>query len=77
MGTTQILATMVAPGASGLLSMSSPSVAASQNVVAAISRGWEAVLAGAGAVALSFALIPLFSRIGPAATPAKTGGNHE
>ena len=52
-------------------------MAARQNVVAALSSGWVAVLAGAGAVALSFALIPLFSRIGPAATPAKTGGNHE
>lgn len=40
-------------------------MAARQNVVAAVSSGWVAVFAGAGAVALSFALIPLFSRIGP------------
>lgn len=51
-------------------------MAARQNVVAALSSGWVAVLAGAGAVALSFALIPLFSRIGPADTSAKAGADH-
>ena len=40
-------------------------MAARQNVVAALSSGWVAVIAGTGAVALSFALIPLFSRLGP------------
>ena len=52
-------------------------MAARQNVVAALSSGWVAVLAGVGAVALSFALIPLFSRFGPADTPAEAGERYE
>jgi len=39
-------------------------MAARQNVVAALSSGWVAIVAGVAAVALSFALIPLFARIG-------------
>jgi len=39
-------------------------MAARQNVIAALSSGWVAIVAGVAAVALSFALIPLFSRIG-------------
>jgi malonate transporter MadL subunit len=39
-------------------------MAAKQNVVAAVSSGWLAVVAGVAAVAVSFALIPLFSRLG-------------
>ena len=39
-------------------------MAARQNVVGAIDGGALAVLAGVGAVAVSFALIPLISRIG-------------
>ena len=49
-------------------------MAARQNVVAALSSGWVAVIAGAGAVALSFALIPLFSRLGPAGADARAEG---
>ena len=49
-------------------------MAARQNVVAALSSGWVAVLAGAGAVALSFALIPLFSRLEPDRPPADGRG---
>lgn len=40
-------------------------MAAQQNVVAAVSGGPVAVLAGALAVVVSFALVPLISRIGP------------
>ena len=39
-------------------------MAAKQNVVAAVSSGWLAVIAGVGAVVVSFALIPLFTRLG-------------
>jgi len=39
-------------------------MAAKQNVVAAISSGWMAIVAGVAAVAISFALVPLLSRIG-------------
>ncbi len=39
-------------------------MAARQNVVAAISSGWMAILAGIAAVAASFALIPILARIG-------------
>ena len=39
-------------------------MAAKQNVVAAVSSGWLAVIAGVGAVAVSFALIPLFTKFG-------------
>lgn len=40
-------------------------MAAQQNVVAAVSGGPVAVLAGTLAVVVSFALVPLISRIGP------------
>ena len=39
-------------------------MAAKQNVIAAVSSGWLAVTAGLGAVMLSFALVPLLSRLG-------------
>lgn len=38
-------------------------MAARQNVIAAVSSGWLAILAGVGAVAVSFALLPLLNRI--------------
>jgi malonate transporter MadL subunit len=39
-------------------------MAARQNVLAAVSSGWLAVVAGVAAVLVSFALVPLISRIG-------------
>lgn len=56
-------------------------MAASQNVVAAVDGGMLALLAGVGAVVVSFALVPVLSRFGPQSeplppldgTPAKTG----
>jgi len=39
-------------------------MAAKQNVVAALSSGWLAVIAGVAAVVVSFALVPVLSRIG-------------
>lgn len=39
-------------------------MAAKQNVIAAVSGGWMAVLAGVLAVAVSFALIPVFTKLG-------------
>jgi len=44
-------------------------MAASQNVVAAVSGGMLAILAGVLAVLVSFALVPLLSRIGPQSAP--------
>ena len=39
-------------------------MAARQNVIAAISSGWMAIIAGVAAVAVSFALVPVLSRMG-------------
>lgn len=39
-------------------------MAAKQNVIAAISSGWMAIIAGIAAVAVSFAMVPVLSRIG-------------
>lgn len=39
-------------------------MAAKQNVIAAISSGWMAIIAGTVAVLVSFALIPVLSRLG-------------
>ena len=39
-------------------------MAARQNVFAAISSGWMAIIAGVAAVAVSFALVPVLSRMG-------------
>lgn len=39
-------------------------MAARQNVIAALSSGWMAILAGAAAVVASFLMIPLLARIG-------------
>jgi malonate transporter MadL subunit len=38
-------------------------MAANQNVVAAVSSGWMAIIAGVAAVAVSFAMIPLLDKI--------------
>jgi malonate transporter MadL subunit len=38
-------------------------MAAKQNVVAALSGGWMAIIAGAAAVAVSFAFIPLLDKV--------------
>jgi len=37
-------------------------MAAKQNVIAAVSSGWMAIIAGVAAVAVSFAMIPLLDR---------------
>lgn len=39
-------------------------MAAKQNVVAALSSGWLAVIAGVGAVVVSFALVPVLTKLG-------------
>jgi malonate transporter MadL subunit len=39
-------------------------MAAKQNVVAAISSGWMAIVAGVAAVVVSFAMIPVLAKIG-------------
>ena len=39
-------------------------MAAKQNVIAAISSGWLAIIAGMAAVAASFAMIPVLARVG-------------
>jgi malonate transporter MadL subunit len=44
-------------------------MAAGQNVVAAVDGGMLALLAGALAVVVSFALVPLLSRMGPRSPP--------
>lgn len=44
-------------------------MAASQNVVAAVDGGFLALLVGVLAVLVSFALVPLISRIGPRSEP--------
>jgi malonate transporter MadL subunit len=38
-------------------------MAARQDVVAAVSSGWMAIIAGVAAVAVSFAMIPLLDRV--------------
>ncbi len=48
-------------------------MASKQNVVAAVSSGWLAVIAGLAAVILSFAMVPVLSRIGaPKTTNAES-----
>jgi malonate transporter MadL subunit len=44
-------------------------MAARQNVVAAVDGGLLALLAGAAAVVVSFALVPVLSKIGPQSEP--------
>ena len=39
-------------------------MAAQQNVIAAVSSGWLAIIAGVAAVAASFAMIPVLARFG-------------
>lgn len=43
-------------------------MAAKQNVIAALSSGWMAIIAGVAAVAVSFAMIPLIARFGSRAS---------
>jgi malonate transporter MadL subunit len=50
-------------------------MAAKQNVIGAISSGWLAVIAGVSAVVISFALIPLLSRLGGESDPLPPGEN--
>jgi malonate transporter MadL subunit len=45
-------------------------MAAKQNVIAAISSGWMAIIAGVAAVAVSFAMIPVLARFGAGAKDA-------
>ena len=64
---TFVLKPITASGISFWSAMYIPIVvamAAKQNVIAAISSGWLAIIAGVGAVAVSFALIPILSRLG-------------
>jgi malonate transporter MadL subunit len=51
-------------------------MAARQNVVAAVDGGLLALVAGVAAVVVSFALVPVLSRIGSASSPAadRNGG---
>ena len=44
-------------------------MAAKQNVIAAVSSGWLAVIAGVGAVLVSFAMVPVLSRLGGESDP--------
>ena len=44
-------------------------MAAKQNVIAAVSSGWLAVIAGVGAVLVSFAMVPVLSRLGSESEP--------
>ena len=43
-------------------------MAAKQNVIAAVSSGWMAILAGVAAVAASFVMIPVLARFGKGAS---------
>jgi len=45
-------------------------MAASQNVIAAVSSGWMAIIAGSAAVLMGFAMIPVLARLGK-------GGSHD
>ncbi len=47
-------------------------MAARQDVIAALSSGWVAIVAGVAAVAFSFALVPLFARMGSDPPPLET-----
>jgi malonate transporter MadL subunit len=47
-------------------------MAAKQNVVAALSSGWLAVIAGVGAVVVSFALVPVLTKLGGSDTAPLT-----
>ncbi len=44
-------------------------MAAKQNVIAAISSGWMAIIAGVAAVVASFLLIPVIARFAPKEQP--------
>lgn len=47
-------------------------MAAKQNIVAALSSGWLAVIAGVAAVVVSFALVPVLTRLGGSSSDSKT-----
>lgn len=48
-------------------------MAAKQNVIAAVEGGPTAILAGVGAVALSFLLVPVLTRVGGGRLPPEKG----
>ncbi len=50
-------------------------MAAKQNVYAAVTSGWVAVLAGVLAVVLSFAMVPVLSRMGNKISGETEGGS--
>ena len=52
-------------------------MAAKQNVIGAMSGGWMAILAGVAAVAASFALIPLLTRLGGGDQPVSSSTSSE
>ncbi|MFT5574080.1 MAG: malonate transporter MadL subunit [Cryomorphaceae bacterium] len=55
-------------------------MAAKQNVVAAVSSGWLAVVAGLAAVFISFAMVPVISKMGSSADKETTNNeepNHD
>lgn len=52
-------------------------MAASQNVVAAVSGGWVALLAGTLSVIACFALVPVISRIGKKSPSADSASDEE
>ena len=65
-GLNKLLEPLTAAGINFWSAMYIPIViamAAKQNVVAAVSSGWLAIIAGVAAVAISFAMIPLLSRL--------------
>jgi malonate transporter MadL subunit len=71
-GHLQSTGRMAKPTQNGVLFWSSiyipivVAMAASQNVLGAVSSGLLAIVAGAGAVVLCFALVPVISRLGQA-----------
>ena len=50
-------------------------MASKQNVVAAVSNGWMAIVAGLAAVILSFAMVPVLSKMG--SKDQNDGNNHD
>ena len=71
-GSTRMRSLMTGPSGEGIKFWSAmyiPIVVASQNVVAAVDGGLLALIVGVLAVVVSFALVPLISRIGPQSDP--------
>lgn len=52
-------------------------MAAKQNVVAAVSSGWLAVVAGLAAVFISFAMVPVISKMGSSADKETTNNEEQ